>query len=259
MINVSSITDTPFTEGAIGYSRFMIYLGITQVLTLPLGGYLSDRIGNIRIIKWGSLLALILCIVDLVLLASKMNHQTILYAVNIGFAIVWVLIIPGLYSSIPKLVQNEQLLRANSVVDFVQQLVLLAVPGFALKLFYTQSALVYLGVVLFTALILSVVIFLIERKSSQDEWFSSNSSNIKNSGEKTQNALQIILLLLAALVVNLPVTGLRQLIVPLIFQQNIIETSFDVPTLLFSLLGIGTLLGVILSFGVNFKTIYLSN
>jgi len=48
---------------------------------------------------------------------------------------------------------------------------------------------------------------------------------------------------------------LRHLIVPLIFQQNIIETSFDVPPLLFSLLGIGTLLGVILSFGVNFKTV----
>jgi MFS family permease len=229
----------------------MLYLAATQLIMLPLSGFLTDWLGNIRIIKWGALLAFIFGVLNLVLFTREMNSTVIIYLVSIGFAIIWSLIVPGLYSVIPKLVAQENLIRANSLVQLINQLVLLSIPSLALSLFFYQPLFIYLSIVLIIVTLLGVVNFIIERKTNQDDLLSNQVSS--NPGEQTSNAIQVILLLLVSAVVNLPISGLQQFVLPLVSQLNAGNVSTEMLNLLLSLFGIGIVIGVIIAFFVKFK------
>jgi Na+/melibiose symporter-like transporter len=157
---MQSNADTSFTGWALIYGRAMLYLAATQLIMLPLSGFLTDWLGNIRIIKWGALLAFIFGVLNLVLFTREMNSTVIIYLVSIGFAIIWSLIVPGLYSVIPKLVAQENLIRANSLVQLINQLVLLSIPSLALSLFFYQPLFIYLSIVLIIVTLLGVVNFI---------------------------------------------------------------------------------------------------
>jgi MFS family permease len=248
---MQSNADTSFTGWALIYGRAMLYLAATQLIMLPLSGFLTDWLGNIRIIKWGALLAFIFGVLNLVLFTREMNSTVIIYLVSIGFAIIWSLIVPGLYSVIPKLVAQENLIRANSLVQLINQLVLLSIPSLALSLFFYQPLFIYLSIVLIIVTLLGVVNFIIERKTNQDDLLSNQVSS--NPGEQTSNAIQVILLLLVSAVVNLPISGLQQFVLPLVSQLNAGNVSTEMLNLLLSLFGIGIVIGVIIAFFVKFK------
>jgi MFS family permease len=248
---MQSNADTSFTGWALIYGRAMLYLAATQLIMLPLSGFLTDWLGNIRIIKWGALLACIFGVLNLVLFTREMNSTVIIYLVSIGFAIIWSLIVPGLYSVIPKLVAQENLIRANSLVQLINQLVLLSIPSLALSLFFYQPLFIYLSIVLIIVTLLGVVNFIIERKTNQDDLLSNQVSS--NPGEQTSNAIQVILLLLVSAVVNLPISGLQQFVLPLVSQLNAGNVSTEMLNLLLSLFGIGIVIGVIIAFFVKFK------
>lgn len=240
-----------FTGWTLIYGRAMLYLAATQLIMLPLSGFLTDWLGNIRIIKWGALLTFIFGVLNLGLFIREMNSPVIIYLVSIGFAIVWSLIVPGLYSVIPKLVAQENLIRANSLVQLINQLVLLSIPSLALSLFFYQPLFIYLSIVLIIVTLLGVVNFIIERKTNQDDLLSNKVSS--SPGEQTSNAIQVILLLLVSAVVNLPISGLQQFVLPIVSLLNAGNVSTEMLNLLLSLLGIGVVIGVIIAFFVKFK------
>jgi MFS family permease len=99
--------------------------------------------------------------------------------------------------------------------------------------------------------LLGVVNFIIERKTNQDDLLSNQVSS--NPGEQTSNAIQVILLLLVSAVVNLPISGLQQFVLPLVSQLNAGNVSTEMLNLLLSLFGIGIVIGVIIAFFVKFK------
>lgn len=240
-----------FTGWTLIYGRAMLYLAATQLIMLPLSGFLTDWLGNIRIIKWGALLTFIFGVLNLGLFIREMNSPVIIYLVSIGFAIVWSLIVPGLYSVIPKLVAQENLIRANSLVQLINQLFLLSIPSLALSLFFYQPLFIYLSIVLIIVTLLGVVNFIIERKTNQDDLLSNKVSS--SPGEQTSNAIQVILLLLVSAVVNLPISGLQQFVLPIVSLLNAGNVSTEMLNLLLSLLGIGVVIGVIIAFFVKFK------
>ncbi|WP_207940381.1 hypothetical protein DOK78_002134 [Enterococcus sp. DIV2402] len=248
---MQSNADASFTGWTLIYGRAMLYLAATQLIMLPLSGFLTDWLGNIRIIKWGALLTFIFGVLNLGLFIREMNSPVIIYLVSIGFAIVWSLIVPGLYSVIPKLVAPENLIRANSLVQLINQLVLLSIPSLALSLFFYQPLFIYLSIVLIIVTLLGVVNFIIERKTNQDDLLSNKVSS--SPGEQTSNAIQVILLLLVSAVVNLPISGLQQFVLPIVSQLNAGNVSTEMLNLLLSLLGIGVVIGVIIAFFVKFK------
>ncbi len=129
-------------------SEVGIVLGSTMIAFLvfsPLGGVIADRYGRIRVAALTDISGGAALLIQAYYFSTGHVPLALMLAVNIFFGITWALFWPALTGVIPSIINEEELQRGNSVVQFASNLAIIggtAIGGVIISSLGSTTALI---------------------------------------------------------------------------------------------------------------------
>ena len=169
-----------FTGSAATFANILAISTIPYILFAPIAGMLSDKVNRKKIMVYLDLFCSVLIGAYAFILLQGRDSELIVAIVMFVLSICYTLYGPAVTSSIPQVVEQDKLTRANGIINQVGSIVNFVAPIFAGVLY----GLVGIKVIV----IINAISFLL---SAIMELFLDIPDVVKNKGEKEHKVLSI--------------------------------------------------------------------
>lgn len=234
------------TGSVLLLSSVMSAMVVPRILMLPIAGFLTDKAGVSKMLAGGTgLLVILLGSLFFVNQGNAVNKYTIfIFAVLFGG--ISAAVLPALYSAVPALVSGENLQKANSVMQFINQGSLLAGPLAAGLIIEKMSDKAYL-LMAFAAILALFLFSGVKYKENQGQLEGPEESGTIAQGTFMDlfKLPMLLLLLLFTAILNLCIIGPQQVGFPVI-AVNCLPEGVDGYTKLLSMTGLGSLISAVI-------------
>ncbi|SHE68612.1 Predicted arabinose efflux permease, MFS family [Seinonella peptonophila] len=231
----------------------MMATALPRVIFMLLGGVFADQWSNSKMMAVTSLCRSILLIGMLGLLFFHSLNFSWLFVFAILFGLLDAFFWPASESIIPHLVSNEQIVRANSILQTTQQLSLIIAPIIGGWIIYKFQ---FVGIFIACALLLLISSgFAFRIQEDEKEVHEKNNLRMEllEGYRYIKNSPFLLGLLAILIVVNFFISGPISMGIPLIVDQLLHGDSLAL-SYLRSAFGMGSLLGAILVGILNIRS-----
>ncbi len=235
-----------YSNSSILLGTILMLMTIPKIFILPIGGILADKLGEKNVLAFGCIILSVLLVGAGLLSVIKMLTINSLFILAVLFGVFIAVILPALYSSVPKFVNKEQLQAANSLLQFFNEGVIFIGPAIAgLAIASIGNSLFFL-IMVFMSLVAFYWItkLLFPRKISLKNKTSQKS---KATGFKYifRDPL-IVILVLFTMCLNFLVIGPLQVGIP-ILATDLLKLGVEGYGIFLSIFGLGALFGSLIA------------
>lgn len=242
------------TNSTVFLGTILMVMAIPRLVILPIGGLLVDRFSEKYIMAFGfGVLTILLTTLGIL---EVLNQLTLVWLIIFAalFGVSTAIILPATYSIVPKLVREQNLQKANALVQFISQLTVFIGPAIAGLFLGILEISVYFFIMVGLVLLSLGLIFktnihteIIQIKPNEDNAKPKGGSKKELSkGFKVifSNPV-IVLLMLFTAILNIGVIGPQQVGLP-ILANTYLKIGTNGLGYLLSTFGLGSLIGALI-------------
>ncbi|MDQ0352877.1 MFS family permease [Alkalibacillus filiformis] len=245
----------------VDYLRLEAMLGfvfvassIPRLLFMLIGGAIADRVNKASIMLLSDFTKAVLLILVICLLVFDLVSIWVLVGLAFLFGLLDAFFWPASSSLFPKLVEREQLTRANSIVHTTQRFSVIVGPLIAGLIIGFGSYELMFGLVSLMLMLAAVVDLYLRRRvgldEEENETHPSVWRSIMDGLRYVKQSPFLLTLMLTSVSLNLFLSGPLQMGLP-IFARNVIGGGEFTYSLLSGVLGVGMLIGAVIVGVIN--------
>lgn len=227
---------------------------IPRLLFMLIGGAIADRVNKASIMLLSDFTKAVLLILVICLLVFDLVSIWVLVGLAFLFGLLDAFFWPASSSLFPKLVEREQLTRANSIVHTTQRFSVIVGPLIAGLIIGFGSYELMFGLVSLMLMLAAVVDLYLRRRvgldEEENETHPSVWRSIMDGLRYVKQSPFLLTLMLTSVSLNLFLSGPLQMGLP-IFARNVIGGGEFTYSLLSGVLGVGMLIGAVIVGVIN--------
>ncbi|WP_226567853.1 MFS transporter [Bacillus stratosphericus] len=242
LAQVSMILD--ITKSTILLGTVLMVMAVPRLIILPLGGILTDKFSEKKVLIFGYTSLICLLGVLSLLVTFNLLSVTVILVFAALFGISSALILPATYSIVPKLVDETVLQSANALVQFQNQLSFFIGPAIAGLLLETVELGIFFLLMLLLIILSLILILYIKPQTDENNKMEDKSARSKGFGDVIKDPTVVMLILFTAML-NISVIGPQQVGLPVLAESHLKMDTKGLGYLL-STFGLGSLMGVVI-------------
>lgn len=237
------------TNSTVLLASVLMVMVIPRLLILPLAGILTDKYNERTLMLFGFIgLTILLGAMGIIEQMDLLSLKVLMIFAGV-FGGISAVILPSTFSIIPKVVNQNNLPKANAAIQLINQLTIFigpAIAGILLGIIKLKYYYVVLSFMMFLSVILIYFCRFTKLDNGSENFEQLEKQAQRNKGFKGYKVIfstpMLLLLLLFTAVLNLGVAGPQQIGLPILIDKELKLGTKELGYLL-SVLGLGSIVG----------------
>ncbi len=237
------------TNSTVLLASVLMVMVIPRLVILPLAGILTDKYNEKTLMLFGFIgLTILLGAMGIIEQMDLLSLKVLMIFAGV-FGGISAVILPSTFSIIPKVVNQNNLPKANAAIQLINQLTIFigpAIAGILLGIIKLKYYYIVLSFMMFLSVILIYFCKFTKLDNGSENFEQLEKQAQRNKGIKGYKVIfstpMLLLLLLFTAVLNLGVAGPQQIGLPILIDKELKLGTKELGYLL-SVLGLGSIVG----------------